>query len=175
MATQSKATTVRSRKALPCRHFQPAAVDVGGCQDEPAKSTPRGQRFRFQPPRARLPRGPECVLEREPLGRLAREGQLMAYRHDGFFYAMDTYREYQYLNELWASEQTVWEVWSEQVGQGELGCAPCSARLGHSAPQSCTQINGLGCRRNVPKNGCSRFWSQHLRVTGILNCTLRRA
>jgi glucose-1-phosphate cytidylyltransferase len=55
--------------------------------------------------------GPECVLEREPLERLAREGQLMAYRHDGFFYAMDTYREYQYLNELWASEQTPWKVW----------------------------------------------------------------
>jgi len=38
--------------------------------------------------------GPECMLEREPLERLAREGELMAYRHDGFFYAMDTYREY---------------------------------------------------------------------------------
>src|SRR5258708_12223924 len=44
--------------------------------------------------------GPECILEREPMERLAREGQLMAYRHDGFFYAMDTYREYQHLNEL---------------------------------------------------------------------------
>jgi len=57
--------------------------------------------------------GPECILEREPMERLAREGQLMAYRHDGFFYAMDTYREYQYLNELWATEQTPWKVWSE--------------------------------------------------------------
>ena len=57
--------------------------------------------------------GPECILEREPLERLAREGQLMAYRHDGFFFAMDTYREYQYLNELWASEQTPWKVWAE--------------------------------------------------------------
>ena len=57
--------------------------------------------------------GPECILEREPLERLARESQLMAYRHDGFFFAMDTYREYQYLNKLWASEQTPWKVWSE--------------------------------------------------------------
>ena len=57
--------------------------------------------------------GPQCVLEREPLERLAREGQLMAYRHDGFFYAMDTYREYQHLNELWAGEQTPWKVWEE--------------------------------------------------------------
>ena len=35
--------------------------------------------------------GDDCILEREPLERLARDGQLMAYRHDGFFYAMDTY------------------------------------------------------------------------------------
>jgi len=57
--------------------------------------------------------GPECILEREPLERLAREGQLMAYRHDGFFFAMDTFREYQYLNELWSSEKTPWKVWSD--------------------------------------------------------------
>ncbi len=43
-----------------------------------------------------------CILEREPLERLAKESQLIAYRHDGFFYAMDTYREYLYLNELGA-------------------------------------------------------------------------
>jgi len=58
--------------------------------------------------------GPECMLEREPLERLAREGELMAYRHDGFFYAMDTYREYQHLNELWASGQTPWKVWPDE-------------------------------------------------------------
>jgi glucose-1-phosphate cytidylyltransferase len=52
-----------------------------------------------------------CVLEHEPLERLAGDGQLVAYRHEGFFYAMDTYREYQYLNELWASNQAPWRVW----------------------------------------------------------------
>jgi glucose-1-phosphate cytidylyltransferase len=57
--------------------------------------------------------GPECILEREPLERLACEGQLMAYRHNGFFFAMDTYREYQHLNELWASATTPWKVWAE--------------------------------------------------------------
>lgn len=53
-----------------------------------------------------------CVLEREPLEHLAREGQLMAYRHNGFFYAMDTFREYQYLNNLWNSGEAAWKVWS---------------------------------------------------------------
>lgn len=52
-----------------------------------------------------------CVLEREPLERLAQEGQLMAYRHPGFFYAMDTYREYKVLNELWESGKAPWKVW----------------------------------------------------------------
>ncbi len=55
--------------------------------------------------------GDRCILEGEPLDRLTREGQLMAYRHNGFFFAMDTYREYQYLNELWGSAKAPWRVW----------------------------------------------------------------
>lgn len=49
-----------------------------------------------------------CVLEREPMERLAAEGELVAYRHDGFFYAMDTYREYLQLNELWSNGSAPW-------------------------------------------------------------------
>jgi glucose-1-phosphate cytidylyltransferase len=56
---------------------------------------------------------PSCVLEREPLERLARENQLMAYQHDGFFFAMDTYREYLYLNDLWNKNQAPWAVWNK--------------------------------------------------------------
>ncbi len=55
--------------------------------------------------------GDDCVLEREPLQRLAREGELMAYRHNGSFYAMDTYREYLQLNELWRGGAAPWKVW----------------------------------------------------------------
>jgi glucose-1-phosphate cytidylyltransferase len=55
--------------------------------------------------------GDECILEKEPLERLAAERQLVAYNHDGFFYAMDTYREYQILNELWKSGRAPWKVW----------------------------------------------------------------
>jgi glucose-1-phosphate cytidylyltransferase len=49
--------------------------------------------------------GDDCILEQEPMQRLTTEKQLMAYRHEDFFFAMDTYREYKYLNELWQ----VWE------------------------------------------------------------------
>jgi glucose-1-phosphate cytidylyltransferase len=55
--------------------------------------------------------GDECVLEREPLERLAAEKQLMAFRHEGFFFAMDTYREYQLLNRMWDEGQAPWKVW----------------------------------------------------------------
>jgi len=55
--------------------------------------------------------GDDCFFERAPLERLAGEGQLMAYRHEGFFFAMDTYREYEYLNQLWASNNAPWKVW----------------------------------------------------------------
>ncbi len=54
---------------------------------------------------------PSCILERAPLERLVQEGQLMAYRHTGFFYAMDTYREYMQLNEFWKSGNAPWAVW----------------------------------------------------------------
>ncbi|MGO8815981.1 MAG: glucose-1-phosphate cytidylyltransferase [Terriglobia bacterium] len=56
--------------------------------------------------------GDDCILERGPLERLAREGQLAAYRHEGFFYAMDTYRDYQHLSQIWASGKAPWKVWS---------------------------------------------------------------
>ena len=55
---------------------------------------------------------PSCVLEREPMETLAHSGNLIAYRHDGCFYAMDTYREFQLLNEQWDSGRAAWKVWT---------------------------------------------------------------
>jgi glucose-1-phosphate cytidylyltransferase len=53
----------------------------------------------------------ESVLETTPLERLAGEGQLVAYRHDGFWQPMDTYRESTMLNEMWDSGGAPWKVW----------------------------------------------------------------
>jgi len=55
--------------------------------------------------------GDDCVLEREPLERLAADHQLMAFQHRGSFHAMDTYREYQALNRLWDSQKAPWKTW----------------------------------------------------------------
>ncbi len=52
-------------------------------------------------------------LEKAPLGKLARDGQLVAYPHTGFWYAMDTYRDFLYLNELWNQGKAPWCVWGK--------------------------------------------------------------
>ncbi|MFP5354730.1 MAG: glucose-1-phosphate cytidylyltransferase [Gemmatimonadota bacterium] len=51
------------------------------------------------------------ILEREPLERLAADGQLMAFRHDGFFQPMDTVRERDLLESLWSGGHAPWKNW----------------------------------------------------------------
>jgi glucose-1-phosphate cytidylyltransferase len=55
--------------------------------------------------------GDETVWEREPLQRLASEGQLTSYRHTGFWQPMDTLREKLRLDELWESGTAPWKTW----------------------------------------------------------------
>jgi glucose-1-phosphate cytidylyltransferase len=54
---------------------------------------------------------PECILERAPMEKLASDGQLMAFQHKGFWIGMDTYREYELLNQMWDSGQAAWKIW----------------------------------------------------------------
>ena len=53
----------------------------------------------------------DLVLERAPLQRLARDGELMVFVHEGFWQPMDTYRELTLLDELWKSGRAPWKVW----------------------------------------------------------------
>jgi glucose-1-phosphate cytidylyltransferase len=52
----------------------------------------------------------ESVLEREPLARLADDGQLGAYRHEGFWDCMDTYKDAVLLNDLWVAGEAPWKT-----------------------------------------------------------------
>jgi glucose-1-phosphate cytidylyltransferase len=52
------------------------------------------------------------VWERAPLERLAKEGQLSAFRHPGFWHPMDTLRDKMALDDLWASGKAPWKVWN---------------------------------------------------------------
>jgi glucose-1-phosphate cytidylyltransferase len=69
--------------------------------------------FVLEPGVADYIEGDETVFEREPLERLADEGQLVAYRHDGFWQCMDTLRDLRLLEGLWQSGNAPWEVWND--------------------------------------------------------------
>ena len=56
--------------------------------------------------------GDDTQWEREPLERLAKDGELMAYRHHSFWQCMDTLRDRKLLDELWESGNAPWKVWS---------------------------------------------------------------
>ena len=49
-----------------------------------------------------------CIFEKEPLQNLSKNGQLMAYKHEGFWHPMDTLRDKNYLNELWKKKKLNW-------------------------------------------------------------------
>jgi glucose-1-phosphate cytidylyltransferase len=58
-----------------------------------------------------LGEGSRTIFEREPLQQLARDQQLVAFPHTGFWQPMDTAREYGLLNDLWASGKAPWKTW----------------------------------------------------------------
>jgi glucose-1-phosphate cytidylyltransferase len=55
----------------------------------------------------------DSVLEREPLERLAAAGELRAFRHEGFWDCMDTYKDAVLLNDLWSRGEAPWKLWAD--------------------------------------------------------------
>lgn len=70
-----------------------------------------GAFFVLEPEVADYIDGDDTQWEREPLERLARDGQLMAYRHSSFWQCMDTLREKHILEQMWQSDNPPWKVW----------------------------------------------------------------
>lgn len=70
-----------------------------------------GGYFVFEPEVADYIDGDGTYLEREPLERLARDGQLVAFRHSGYWQPMDTMRDLQTLRERWERGDAPWRVW----------------------------------------------------------------
>lgn len=68
--------------------------------------------FVFEPAIFDYLHGDDTVLEADPLERLAKDGQLMAYRHEGFWQCMDTLRDKNHLEELWGN-RAPWKVWRD--------------------------------------------------------------
>ena len=58
-----------------------------------------------------LPDDPAIMLEQDPMRKLTAEGQLAAFRHEGFWQPMDTFQEFTLLNSLWDKGTSPWKVW----------------------------------------------------------------
>lgn len=72
-----------------------------------------GAFFVFEPGVFDFIEGDETMFEREPLERLAKEGELMAYRHHSFWQCMDTLRDKRRLEQLWSDGAAPWRVWDD--------------------------------------------------------------
>jgi glucose-1-phosphate cytidylyltransferase len=93
-------------------------LDVTGDRIERYEEKPKGDGgwvnggfFVLSPEVGRYIEDDATVWEREPLEQLAREGQLAAYKHEGFWHAVDTLRDKQMLQEHWDSGSPPWRVW----------------------------------------------------------------
>jgi glucose-1-phosphate cytidylyltransferase len=84
--------------------FAEKPVDEGGWIN--------GGFFVLSPEVARYIDGDSTIWEREPLERLTGDDQLRAHFHDGFWQPMDTLRDRQHLEELWAARKAPWRIWS---------------------------------------------------------------
>ena len=94
------------------------ALDIRDGQVHSFKEKPRGDGalinggfFVLSPKVLPLLENDATVWEREPLQRLAEDGELMSFQHDGFWQPMDTLRDKVYLEELWDSGKAPWKQW----------------------------------------------------------------
>ena len=95
------------------------ALDIDGQRISRFEEKPQGDGswvnggfFVLQPEAIDLIAGDRTVWEREPMEQLARDGQLSAYTHRGFWQPMDTLRDKMKLEELWQSGAAPWKVWT---------------------------------------------------------------
>ena len=94
------------------------ALDIQGNQIKQFKEKPKGDGalinggfFVLSPKVLDRISGDKCIWEQEPLNGLAADGNLMAYKHDGFWQAMDTLRDKMYLEKLWDIKKAPWKTW----------------------------------------------------------------
>jgi glucose-1-phosphate cytidylyltransferase len=76
----------------------------------------------------RLSRDPACILEREPLERLAADGELYVYEHRGFWQCADTVRDVELLRSLWDAGEAPWRVWDDRLTDRREPSAPARRR-----------------------------------------------
>lgn len=94
------------------------ALDLGGNvvkeirEKPPGDSWINGGFFVLEPSVLDYIEDDSTIWERAPLEGLARDGQLQAFRHEGFWHPMDTLRDRTQLEEMWAQGRAPWKIWS---------------------------------------------------------------
>jgi glucose-1-phosphate cytidylyltransferase len=104
-------TVVQPRLPFGVAHLNGDGVVRGFTEKPRSEQWINGGFFCFEPAVFNV-LAPDSVLEREPLEQLAAAGDLRAFRHDGFWECMDTYKDAVALNDLWASGAAPWKRWS---------------------------------------------------------------
>ena len=61
-----------------------------------------------------IPDDHDCMWEQDPLRGLAKDGQLNAYKHTGFWHAMDMLKDKEDLNKMWAEKKAPWKWWEDE-------------------------------------------------------------
>jgi len=113
--SHGKPATVTSTQ--PSGRFGALDINAGGkvtaFQEKPAGdgSWINGGFFVLEPSIFERIAGDSTIFEKDPLEGLARDGELMAFKHGGFWQPMDTLRDKQHLEELWADGKPPWKVW----------------------------------------------------------------
>ncbi|MDO8673367.1 MAG: glucose-1-phosphate cytidylyltransferase [Dehalococcoidia bacterium] len=90
-------------------------VVVSFAEKPPISAIVNGGFFVFEPDFFNyIPVEPDCILERDPLERLAADRELMVYQHGGFWQCMDTPRDMDALNQLWNQRKASWAFWQAE-------------------------------------------------------------
>ena len=99
--------------------FGQLVADGRGCAVRREADRHRLDQRRLLRLRARVLRAavarPACVLEHEPLERLAADGELRVFRHDGYWQCADTLRDVELLRGLWDAGQAPWRTWDSRI------------------------------------------------------------
>lgn len=103
-------TVVRPELPFGVAHLNGGDVVAGFSEKPRSQHWVNGGFFCFEPSVLDL-LTPDTVLERGPLERLAGTGSLRAFRHEGFWECMDTYKDAVTLNDLWARGEAPWKLW----------------------------------------------------------------
>jgi glucose-1-phosphate cytidylyltransferase len=109
--TRATMTVVRPELQFGVAELNGDGVVRGFVEKPRSEHWVNGGFFCFEPSVLELLRE-DSVLEREPLEALAAAGELRAFRHEGFWDCMDTYKDAVLLNDLWAAGQAPWKLWT---------------------------------------------------------------